>query len=241
MGPLDPDVNGFTFTVTLRDHASMFTWVSPMHTKADVPDRLRVWFKAIHNHLGRYPKFMRCDNGGEFISKRFETILAERGIQLVTSAPYHPEENGEAERVNRTINDMARVMLNNSQLPFEFWSHAQQSAAYLHNCIPHSRISPKTPIEVLFNQKPTPEFIFPFSAQALVFKPEEKRLNKFTDHAEECFLIGYPPSGKGWLFYNKNLHTITQSANTVFPEYQQLPVSSFDTLAQNLSLELKNL
>jgi hypothetical protein len=184
---------------------------------------------------------MRCNNGGEFILRRFETILAERGIKLVTLAPYHPEETGEAERVNQTINDMARVMLNNSQLPFKFWSHAQQSAAYIHNRIPHSCISPKTPIEVLFNQKPTPEFIFPFGARALVFKTEEKRLNKFTDHTKECFLIGYPPSGKGWLFYNKNLHTITQSANAVFPEYQQLPVSSFDTLAQNISLELKNL
>jgi hypothetical protein len=133
MGPFDPDVHGFKFTVTLRDHASMFTFVSPMHTKADVPERLKVWFDTLFTHLGRYPKFLRCDNGGEFISKRFETVLNDRGITLVTSAPYHPEENGEAERVNRTINDMARVMLNNSNLPFEFWSFAQQSAAYIHN------------------------------------------------------------------------------------------------------------
>jgi hypothetical protein len=77
----------------------MFTFVSPIHTKADVPERLKVWFETIHTHLGRYPKFLRCDNGGEFVSKQFETILGERGICLVTSAPYHPEENGEAECV----------------------------------------------------------------------------------------------------------------------------------------------
>jgi hypothetical protein len=186
MGPFDPDINGFKFTITLRNHASMFTFVSPIHTKADVPERLKVWFDVIHNHHGRYPKYLRCDNGGEFISKRFETILGDRGICLVTSAPYHPEENGEAERVNRTINDMARVMLNNSGLPFEFWSYAQQTAAYLHNRIPHSRISPKTPIEILFDQKPTPDFIFPFGARALVFRPSEKRENKFSPHAEEA-------------------------------------------------------
>ncbi|PLW19705.1 hypothetical protein PCASD_13171 [Puccinia coronata f. sp. avenae] len=241
MGPYDPNVNGFKFTVTLRDHASMFTFVSPIHAKADVPERLRVWFEVIHNHHGRYPKYLRCNNGGEFVSKRFETMLAERGILLVTSAPYHPEENGKAERVNRTINDMARVMLNNSGLPFEFWSYAQQTAAYLHNRIPHSRISPKTPIEILFNQKPTPDFIFPFGARALVFRPSEKRNNKFSDHADEAYLIGYPPSGKGWLFYHKQLRTIIQSADAVFPEFQQLPVSGFDTVAQNISLELHNL
>jgi hypothetical protein len=241
MGPFDNNVNGFKFTITLRNHASMFTFVSPIHTKANVPERLKTWFEVFHTHLGRYPKFLRCDNGGEFISKRFETILAERGIRLVTSAPYHPEENGKAERVNRTINDMALVMLNSSSLPFEFWSYAQQSATYLHNRIPHSRIAPKTPIEILFNQQPTPKFIFPFGARALVFQPTEKRDNKFLDHAKECFLIGYPPSSKGWLFYNKNLHTITQSANVVFPDYQQLPVSSFDTIAQQNSVILQNL
>jgi hypothetical protein len=236
MGPFDDDVNGFKFTITLCDHVSMFTFVSPIHSKADVPERLQTWFEVVHTHLGRYPKFLRCDNGGEFVSKRFDSILAEHGIRLVTSAPYHPKENGKAERVNRTINDMARVMLNSSSLPIEFWSYAQQSAAYLHN-----RIAPKTPIEILFNQQPTPEFIFPFGARALVFCPTEKRDNKFSDCAEESFLIGYPPSGEGWLFYNKHLHTITQSANAVFPDYQQLPVSPFDTIIQQNAITLRNL
>jgi hypothetical protein len=40
MGPFDPDVHGFQFAVTLRDHASMFTFVSPMRTKAEVPESL---------------------------------------------------------------------------------------------------------------------------------------------------------------------------------------------------------
>jgi hypothetical protein len=37
MGPFNDNMNGFKFTITLRDHASMFTFVSPMHSKADVP------------------------------------------------------------------------------------------------------------------------------------------------------------------------------------------------------------
>ncbi|PLW33813.1 hypothetical protein PCANC_21904 [Puccinia coronata f. sp. avenae] len=236
MGPFDNNVNGFKFTITLRNHASMFTFISPMHFKADIPKRLKTWFEVVHTHLGHYPKFLQCDNGGEFISKRFESILAKRGICLVTSAPYHPKENGKAKRVNHNINDMARVMLNSSGLPFEFWSYVQQLAAYLHN-----RIAPKTPVKILFNQKPTPKFIFPFGARALVFRPTKKRDNKFADHAKDCFLVGYLPSGKGWLFYNKPLHTITQSANANFPNYQQLPTSPFDTIIQQNAITLRNL
>jgi hypothetical protein len=54
-------------------------------------------------------------------------------------------------------------------------------------------------------------------------------------------MIGYPPSGKGWLFYHKQLRTIIQSADAIFPDFQQLPVSGFDTLAHNNSVELNNL
>jgi hypothetical protein len=87
-------------------------------------------------------------------------------------------------------------MLNSSGLPFEFWRYAQQLAAYLHNRIPHSRIAPKTPIKILFNQQPTSEFIFPFGAHTLVFLPAKKQDNKFSDQPKECFLVGYPPSGR---------------------------------------------
>jgi hypothetical protein len=108
MGPFDNSVHGFKFAVTLRDHASMFTFVLPMHSKVDVPERLKTWFKTVHNHLGPYPKFLRCNNGGKFTSKHFENIIAKRCIQIVTSASYHPKENGKAKRVNQTINNMAQ-------------------------------------------------------------------------------------------------------------------------------------
>jgi hypothetical protein len=189
MGPFDNNVNGFKFTITLRNHASMFTFVSPMHSKADVPKRLiKTWFEVIHTHLGHYPKFLRCDNGGEFISKRFESILAKRGICLVTSAPYHPKENGKAERVNHNINDMAWVMLNSSGLPFEFWSYVQQSAAYLHN-----RIAPKTTVKILFNQKPTPKFIFPFWGTRPCFPPHQKERQQIFRSRQRLFPRWLPP------------------------------------------------
>ncbi|POW17002.1 hypothetical protein PSTT_00834 [Puccinia striiformis] len=241
MGPFDKDIHGFQFAVTLRDHASMYTFISPIKTKAEVTGKLITWFDMIKNRLGRYPRFLRCDNGGEFISKKLQSLLDTRGITLAHSSPYHPEENGEAERVNRTINDMSRVMMQNCPLPQLFWSYAQQVAAYIHNRIPHSRISPQTPIELLFNQVPVPEYIYPFGARALVFRPADKRTGKFDDRADECFLVGYPPSEKGWVFYNEHLKTFIHSANAVFPDFQTLPVSGIKTSKNDISFLLNNL
>ncbi|KAI7934323.1 hypothetical protein MJO28_017169 [Puccinia striiformis f. sp. tritici] len=241
MGPFDKDIHGFQFAVTLRDHASMYTFISPIKTKAEVTGKLIIWFDMIKNRLGRYPSFLRCDNGGEFISKKLQALLDTRGITLAHSSPYHPEENGEAERVNRTINDMSRVMMQNCSLPPLFWSYAQQVAAYIHNRIPHSRIYPQTPIEIFFEQVPVPEYIYPFGARALVFRPADKRTGKFDDRADECFLVGYPPSEKGWVFYNEHLKTFIHSANAIFPDYQALPVSGIKTSKNDISFLLNNL
>ncbi|KAI7944398.1 hypothetical protein MJO28_010093 [Puccinia striiformis f. sp. tritici] len=241
MGPFDKDIHGFQFAVTLRDHASMYTLIAPIKLKSDVTNKLISWFEMIKTRLGRYPRFLRCDNGGEFTSKKFMDLLKARGITIAHSSPYHPEENGEAERVNRTINDMARVMLQNSKLPQMFWSYAQQVAAYIHNRVPHTRIFPSTPIELLFGQTPVPEYVYPFGARALVFKPTDKRENKFDTRADECFLVGYPPSEKGWVFYNEHLKTFIHSANAVFPDFQTLPVSPIPTTKHDITFLLNNL
>ncbi|PLW43994.1 hypothetical protein PCANC_08571 [Puccinia coronata f. sp. avenae] len=210
MGPFDPDVHGFRFAVTLRNHASMFTFVSPMHTKAEVPERLKTWFEVIHTHHGRYPKYLRCDNGGEFISKRFKSILAKQGICLVTSAPYHPKENGEAERVNQTINDMARVMLNNSGLPFEFWSYAQQTP----------RISTTAFLTPAYPPRPQSRF---FSARNLPLT--------------SSFLLALAPLSS---VRPRNGTTNSPPMQTNHTSLAT-PLSGFDTVAQQISLELNHL
>ncbi len=52
-------------------------------------------------------KVLRSDNGGEFVSKKFDAFLAECGIQRQTSVPYSPQQNGVTERANRTIMECA--------------------------------------------------------------------------------------------------------------------------------------
>nr|GEY30121.1 retrovirus-related Pol polyprotein from transposon TNT 1-94 [Tanacetum cinerariifolium] len=63
----------------------------------------------------------RTDRGGEFISKEFAAFCDEEGIKRELTAPYTPEQNGVAERKNRTIVEMARSMLKSKELPDNFW------------------------------------------------------------------------------------------------------------------------
>ncbi len=87
----------------------------------------------MENEIGHKIKVLRSDNGGEFVSKKFDAFLAECGIQQQTSAPYSPQQNGVAERANRTIMECVRSMILAQGLELEIWGEAVNMAVYIKN------------------------------------------------------------------------------------------------------------
>lgn len=63
---------------------------------------------------------MHTDNGSEYMSKQFDVYLKNEGIARQTTTPYTPQQNGVAERTNRTIVEMARSILHAQNLEYEF-------------------------------------------------------------------------------------------------------------------------
>lgn len=77
--------------------------------------------------------FVLNDNGGEYMSTRFENYLKAEGIRHERTVPKMPEQNGVAERLNRTLIEMVRSMLIDANLPHTFWAEALCTAVYLKN------------------------------------------------------------------------------------------------------------
>ena len=63
----------------------------------------------VENQTGRKLKCLRTDNGGEFKSEEFVKFCRERGIRREYTAPYSPEQNEIAERMNWTIQERVVV------------------------------------------------------------------------------------------------------------------------------------
>ncbi|MBW0493438.1 hypothetical protein O181_033153 [Austropuccinia psidii MF-1] len=142
------------------------------------------------------------------------------GIQQLFTCPYTPEQNGEAERLNRTLGDAARTMLRASGLPQSFWSYAYKCAAYIHNRIPNNRTGFLTPLKLWCGRKPQAKRIFPFGAKAIVHIPSEKR-GKLDNRGRLCSLIGFQDDSRGFFFWDDESKQILNSNHARFLDFEQ--------------------
>ena len=98
-------------------------------------------------------KRFRCDNGGEFNSSEFKDFLVDNKIKQEFSSPHSPHQNGTAERMWRTLFEMARCLLFEAKLPKFLWNYAVRAAAYIRNRCYSPRLG-KTPFVMLTSRKP---------------------------------------------------------------------------------------
>ena len=100
-------------------------------------------------------KVLRTDRGGEFTSTVFELFCDEQGIKRQLTAPYTPEQNGVAERKNRTVVEMARSMLKQKEIPDCFWVEAVAAAVHILHISPTKDVWNQTPYEAWNGNKPS--------------------------------------------------------------------------------------
>ncbi|MBW0527018.1 hypothetical protein O181_066733 [Austropuccinia psidii MF-1] len=133
MGPFAGDTQGFRYLLTVRDHVSTYSMVYPLKAHSDTPDAVldAIWQLQVRLCLTLKP--LRMDNAKKFTLASFVSSLKKLGIGFLPSLPYLPQENGEAERLTRTLGDMARAMMVESKMPDCFWRFAYASACFLHN------------------------------------------------------------------------------------------------------------
>ena len=123
-----------------------------MKHKDEVLDIFLTWKKMIETQTGRKLKRLRSDNGGEYKSDPFLKVCQNEGIVRHFTVPGTPQQNGVAERMNRTLVDKVRCMLSQSGLSKAFWAEALMYASHIINRLPSTAIDGKTPIEVWSGQ-----------------------------------------------------------------------------------------
>ena len=121
--------------------------------KSEVLEEFTELKALIENAYVKNIKILRSNNGGEYVSNYFLHIYYQSGIQVQHSIPYTPQQNGVAERKNRSLKEMTTCMLESKKLAENLWDESMHSIAYIQNKFPHSSVKGKTPFEAYFGHK----------------------------------------------------------------------------------------
>jgi len=156
--------------------------------------------------FGRKPIALRTDNGREYVTSELTNFLKKEGIQHQLTVPYTPQQNGVAERKNRTLTEAAKCMLLDADLDNRFWGEAVLTAVYLQNRT-ISRSINKTPIELFTGEKPDINHIRVFGSKVYSLVPKQRR-RKWDDKAEEDVLVGYDENTKGYRILDPNTNRV---------------------------------
>ena len=105
----------------------------PIKAKSDVAGVTMDVINMLEKQSGCPLLVVRSDNGSEYINSTLGTFFKEKGVLCQTTVRYTPEQNGKAERLNRTLLDRVRAMLEDSGLPKTLWAEAATTASYLRN------------------------------------------------------------------------------------------------------------
>lgn len=218
-GPMSyTSLGGARFFVIFKDDYSKWIRVHFMKNKSEVPIHFECFLALIKNESGNCIKTLRSDNGGEYESGNFSKRFVELGIRHETSAPYSPQQNGVAERENRTLMEMARskIYSSKSKMSLWIWGEATAYAAYILNRISSSK-SQVSPFEAWTGRKPDVSHLRIFGSRAVVHIPDAKR-TKLEATCVEGVLTGFCESTKAYRIYITSLRKIICSRDIIIDE-----------------------
>ncbi|GJX89045.1 retrovirus-related pol polyprotein from transposon TNT 1-94 [Tanacetum coccineum] len=129
-------IKGKKYILVIVDDYSRFTWVKFLRSKDETPEFVTNFLKQIQVGLNKTVRFIRTDNGTEFVNQVMSEYYEGVGIFHQKSVPRTPQQNGVVERRNRTLVEAARTMMIFSKAPMFLWAEAVATALFGALCYP---------------------------------------------------------------------------------------------------------
>nr|GEU69657.1 putative reverse transcriptase domain-containing protein [Tanacetum cinerariifolium] len=205
------------YYLVVTDHFFRFTWTFFLKTKDETSGILKNFITEIENLKDLKVKIIRCDNGGEFKNKEMNEFCTRKGIKKEFSNARTPQQNGVAERRNKTLIEAARTMLADAKLPVTFWAEAVNTACYVQNIVLVNKSQNKTPYELFNSRTHAIGFLRPFGYHVMILNTLD-HLGKFDAKGNECYFIGYSMSSKAFRVFNKRTKKVEENLHVDFLE-----------------------
>ena len=210
-------LGGARYFLTFIDDCSRYIWVYMLKHKSEVFSRFKEWKALVETSTGRKLQAIRTDNGGEYLSTEFQNYLKTEGVKHERTIPKTPQQNGVAERMNRTLVETTRSMMSDAKLPKRFWAEALSTAVYLRNRCLTKAVMEKTPYQAFTGEKPSVSHLRVFGCVAYAHVPSDER-HKLDSKSRRCIFLGYSTEVKGYRLYDQKKSRVFFSRDVIFDE-----------------------
>ncbi len=242
-GPLEvPSLGGSRYFVTFIDDFSRWTSLYTMIAKLETFDCSKKYHAHAERHTGakigsvnvirrsrktaEELKALRTDNGGEYLSNAFKSYLQQHGIQHQLTVTYTPQQNGVAERMNRTLVDCVRSLLQTAKLEKKFWAEALSTAVYVRNRVTSSSLPRNiTPYHLWKGNSPDLSYFRVFGSKCWYVVPKNK-VRKLDARSKEGLMMGYSSQSKGYKIWDVETSKLIVSRDVTFSESAVDPTST---------------
>jgi len=196
-------LGGNYYTLVVVDDFFRFTRTMFLHSKSEAYSAFKKLAKRLQNSC--------CSNIGAI-----NTLCDKVGIFHNFSVPPTPQQNGVVERKNRSLEELARTILNESFLPKYFWADAVSTTCYVMNRVLIRPILKKTPYELLNGKKPHIGHLKVFGCKCYILNNGKDKLGKFDEKVDNGIFLRYSLTSHAYRVYNKRLVTIEEFVHVVF-------------------------
>jgi hypothetical protein len=191
-------------------------------------------FKEFHreaeHQTGEKLKWVHLDMGREWLNTQWDEYAKENGILLDFTTPYAHQQNRKAERLMRTLLDIARTMLADTGIPPKYWADAVHTVSYIRNFIPSSQNPTTIPAETWFKQRQDVSHLHPFGSTAYVYIPTEISPSKLSPQLVKLVMIGYF-GHTGYKLLDCSMGAVHKSRDVMFeetrPHYSTNPIITY--------------
>lgn len=208
-----PSFDQSKYFVVITDDKSRFTTVCLIKSRDVMPECIKNYVTWAERQTGANIKRIRTDNARELLSNDFQSYLLQHGIKHELSVPYAHPQNGRAERVIQSIEQVTRSLLEQAKLPMKYWPLAIRTAAYIINRVPHSSIENQIPAEVFLNENVDLREFHVFGSVAYVWIPRERRNSKLHPTSEKMIFVGYCNNQKALKFLDPHTQKVIEQCS----------------------------
>ena len=204
-------INGNRYFLLMVDDSTRFITTEFIKEKKEAAQKVKNYLIKLISH-NKKPKAIRLDRGKEFLN--VTAWCQEQGIEIQMTAPYSPSQNGVAERMNRTLVEIARAMIRG--LPEFLWEYAIAHASYLRNRAYTKSLKGQTPYEKWFKNKPNISHLREFGAPVWVLLQGQKQPRKMETKSRRRIFVSYDDGSKSIKYYNAETRKVLISRNIRF-------------------------